>query len=1078
MIQFENNYNKLQSSFDSIISQECTDYSIPYPPPCCDVVASNYITTNNICALPLNLECGIYSYQLRNYNILLNQYNHIKLELENCVSSGKAYGELVGETNELILDEQTNQTRIEDEGKSITETTQREIEDLNVSIEDIDRDINQKNQEIATINTSISETPVTLDCTIYQQSIDQLNTVDVTSFCRKQNEGRATKSVENYNTAFNECVKSKTEEIQKDIRTYTSLLDNCIKSNELNLQLEEAKDQNNQAKIDLYSTEIIDTENKINDLTNGPNGVINNNEELQSSALQQNDNVHTIDTAATILGKSPEDITNDSGGIVLTDRDKTTLKIEGTRQQGNINKLNRRKEELVAQRQEKLTQQENVDKQIDEELTQSQKDQSIYEEQKRQYQSQQEDDNSCCLNTLNSVNSTIQQLTQIIVVLENITRTCYNDWYSTIQTNLQEINNNTGGNYINYIDDIKLKFKLFVDNNGVTNLPYTAQVNPLWEWDTNQQYSGVYFEGTEYDITTVEEGILQSIIASGEDPSVDLFKPNWSTLNFNLPECVCEDLRTLYPNRRFKFGIEIENYECAVCVLVDNIQVNITDCELENKLSFSNCYIPQLNCVIDNRKSWVYNTQGLETVTVYPNGECNTESTNNYEVTKLITPENRLWKELEYRYTEYENPHSDLILNTKSATFSIDPAKAIECDVYYFWKNIDCDDCPTSCVSGETVDLSAGVYSGDTLIDYTLPLSGTPTGSLTFSCETLTTILEEQVTELKNDYYILTSEYTESLSASYEDLLNKGGSLSGFYIEENNCGSDNLIIGNNKELEDLYSVIIEEPSGTISLWDNYVYSGITPYTGGRIEEITEGISAQTFNQTTGIDEECCKTLKHLITSQGVTGLGIDKNYQWNSDLNACTWLEINNCEGDCEYSGVKNVSIYSPPGTSVVTTSYCVAPFSETPAGDACELIETTGATLESTQFTAYTGNRETDYSANGTRWYGLDLATADLPYNLQGSSTTLLDNSAVPVPALATNTNSLWDSQGTTTRGRLNNCSIWGTAGAPPVNPPLGDWMGFSHCININQSGTYCIGIGADNKSRFYLNGGIIIYF
>ena len=150
-----------------------------------------------------------------------------------------------------------------------------------------------------------------------------------------------------------------------------------------------------------------------------------------------------------------------------------------------------------------------------------------------------------------------------------------------------------------------------------------------------------------------------------------------------------------------------------------------------------------------------------------------------YGVTKMVTPENRLWQELEYRYTEYENPHSDLILNTKSATFSIDPAKAIECDVYYFWKNIDCDDCPTSCVSGETVDLSAGVYSGDTLIDYTLPLSGTPTGSLTFSCETLTTILEEQVTELKNDYYILTSEYTESLSASYEDLLNKGGSLSG-----------------------------------------------------------------------------------------------------------------------------------------------------------------------------------------------------------------------------------------------------------------------------------------------------------
>jgi len=1091
MYQYQTTYSKLKGGLTSIINQQCIHYSHLVDVPCCDVFPSDYITTNNVCALPLKIECGIYSHLLNNYNTLLHNYHQIKFDLELCISSGKAYGKLVDETNELLLDEQTNQTRIEDEGKNITETTQREIEDLNVLIDNIDRDINQKNQEIATINTSISETPVTIDCTIYQQSIDQLNTVNVTSFCRKQNEGRATKSVENYNTAFNECVKSKTEEIQKDIRTYTSLLDNCIKSNELNLQLEEAKEQNNQAKIDLYSAEIIDTENKINDLTNGPNGVINNNEELQSSALQQNDNVHTINTAATILGKTPAEITNDSGGIVLTDREKTTLKIQGTRQQSSVNKLNRQKEELVAQRQEKLIQQDTVAKQIDEELTQSQEDQSIYEQQKRQYQSHQGDDNSCCQNTLNSVNTSIGQITHIIGLLENITTTCYNDWYSIIQGNLQALNTSTGGNYINYIDDIKLKFKLFVDNNGVTNLPYTAPVNPMWEWDSSQQYSGVYFEGSEYDVTTVETGILQSIIASGEDPSPDLFKPNWSTLTFNLPECVCEDLRTLYPNRRFKFGIEIENYECAVCVLVDNIQVNITDCELQNKLSFTNCYIPQLNCVIDNKKSWVYNTQGLETVTVYPNGECNTESTNNYDVTKLITPENRLWKELEYRYTEYENPHSDLILNTKSATFSIDPAKAIECDVYYFWKNIDCDDCPTSCVSGETVDLSAGVYSGDTLIDYTLPLSGTPTGSLTFSCETLTTILEEQVTELKNDYYILTSEYTESLSASYEDLLNKGGSLSGFYIEENNCGSDNLIIGNNKELEDLYSVIIEEPEGTISLWDNYVYSGITPYTGGRIEEITEGISAQTFNQTTGIDEECCKTLKHLITSQGVSGLGIDKNYQWNSDLNACTWLEINNCEGDCEYSGVKNLQQTIPGGecytattdiTIVVTgtstgytAGYCIAPLSLTPAEDGCELVETTGATLETTQFTAYTGNKETDYAAFGAKWYSIDLNTSDLPYKIVGSSYILQDDSGTPVPTLSTSTNDLWDSNGTTTKGRLNHCSIWATPGAPAANPPYNDWIGFSYCLDISEGGTYCIGIGADNNSRFYLDGELL---
>ena len=36
----------------------------------------------------------------------------------------------------------------------------------------------------------------------------------------------------------------------------------------------------------------------------------------------------------------------------------------------------------------------------------------------------------------------------------------------------------------------------------------------------------------------------------------------------------------------------------------------------------------------------------------------------------------------------------------KNTSFSIDPAKSIECDVYNFWKNINCDECPTSCTTG------------------------------------------------------------------------------------------------------------------------------------------------------------------------------------------------------------------------------------------------------------------------------------------------------------------------------------------------------------------------------------------
>jgi len=276
--------------------------------------------------------------------------------------------------------------------------------------------------------------------------------------------------------------------------------------------------------------------------------------------------------------------------------------------------------------------------------------------------------------------------------------------------------------------------------------------------------------------------------------------------------------------------------------------------------------------------------------------------------------------------------------------------------------------------------------------------------------------------------------------------------------------------------------LVEEPDSTISFWETYVYSATTPYTGGRNIEIFSGVTAQTFNQTGSFTQECCENVSKLIKDKGTTGLGVDKDYVWNNSVSACTWATIDDCEGDCSYSGVKNISVFTPPSTSAVTTSYCVAPFSATPAGDACELIETTGATLESTQFTAYTGNDQIGYSVNGTRWYSLDLNTSDLPYNLQGTSTTLLDDSGVAVPFLAiesSGTNSLWQQTsgggGPYTQGRLNQCGIWGTPGAPNPNPPIGDWIGFSHCININQSGTYCIGIGADNKSRFYLNGELL---
>ena len=524
---------------------------------------------------------------------------------------------------------------------------------------------------------------------------------------------------------------------------------------------------------------------------------------------------------------------------------------------------------------------------------------------------------TCCDTTIiQELFDTLELLQTAVSDIENQTQVCYDNWLSELNDNYQDYLDYEQQNYLKYLDDLKINFKLFVDNNNpntntnidtdLTYLPYTQSINPIWEWDPTQQYSGVILSGSDIDIATIEQSIFDSLSTQNVNYSSEMFEPNWSTLNFTIPECVCSDLRRLYPNKEFYFSIEIENYECSVCLLVDNISVNVTDCKNERLISLNECLIPQLSCVIDNKKSWVYTDKGVVTETICPEGECNTMSTNTYDITKLTTPEERLWTNLEYRYTNYDVNHSDLIINVKNTSFSIDPSKAIECDVFNFWKNIDCSDCPTSCTTGDTITFSGQVYTSTTLGDYTLDVSAS-TGGLIFSCDTYTSILTEQVLELKNDYYSLTADYNESLDANYNDLLNKGGSLSKFYIQKNNCGSDTIVINNNSELDNLFGLLTENSDGSLSFYESYIYSGSTPYVGGVSTEVISGITAQTFNQTTGMTLECCTTLNGLINDKGTLGLGVGKNYVWDTTTNSCNWKEINSCEGDCEYYGTKKV---------------------------------------------------------------------------------------------------------------------------------------------------------------------------
>jgi hypothetical protein len=152
----------------------------------------------------------------------------------------------------------------------------------------------------------------------------------------------------------------------------------------------------------------------------------------------------------------------------------------------------------------------------------------------------------------------------------------------------------------------------------------------------------------------------------------------------------------------------------------------------------------------------------------------------------------------------------------------------------------------------------------------------------------------------------------------------------------------------------------------------------------------------------------------------------------------------------------------------------CPSGFNLNPDDTQCFSSTTTSVTVNGTVYTAYTGNVDTGYSFNGARFY-FQRPESEFPLQLTGISDTLRTNDGTTISPDAVNTTSpLWASLTTTTNGRLNNVGVWGTPATSPNNP-VGEFIGFSFCLDIDVSGTYLIGLSADNRSRFRINGELI---
>ncbi len=67
------------------------------------------------------------------------------------------------------------------------------------------------------------------------------------------------------------------------------------------------------------------------------------------------------------------------------------------------------------------------------------------------------------------------------------------------------------------------------------------------------------------------------------------------------------------------------------------------------------------------------------------------------------------------------------------------------------------------------------------------------------------------------------------------------------------------------------------------------------------------------------------------------------------------------------------------------------------------------------------------------------------------------------------------WGDNDGTPNGRLNEIGVWGctTSGVPTTGTsPTNTWIGFSVCVELDEPGDYILGLGADNRMRFRVDG------
>lgn len=154
-------------------------------------------------------------------------------------------------------------------------------------------------------------------------------------------------------------------------------------------------------------------------------------------------------------------------------------------------------------------------------------------------------------------------------------------------------------------------------------------------------------------------------------------------------------------------------------------------------------------------------------------------------------------------------------------------------------------------------------------------------------------------------------------------------------------------------------------------------------------------------------------------------------------------------------------------------TFSCPSGYVSNENNDGCQQITTASTTFNGSGSTIVSGNTDNAYINYGAHFYPNIQSNGSLPLYYIGNASDLRDQSGGTITALNINndpTNTFWNNiNATTVDGRLNKIGL---------SASTTEWVGFSKCIDIPFSGTYYVGLAADNNCRFYLNGDIIVSF